>query len=280
MNAAVVDCKHIEIIGSIVYCVHCRRILGYLDEIGDVHLRNVRLVEFSLIGMNTVGNLQALFMKMRENVGKRKYPVDKFDLLDEPQFKKPKLTPVIIMRVQQLVDDDYISRERDNFDYFPLSDSSFESSSDTTVEDWEYFPQRSPYVNNTPGTVYESVYGVTPEGSPINDAINDAYPYLSLRIIHADDRSDASSDIDWSDDEPIHDFNLYGSPARASTPCAYSDMIPISSSYSRESQNFETITISSSPTSFTFENHPNFRVINNVPVLGEYIYVRMKEFLL
>lgn len=95
------DCKSVEEVNSIIYCVQCRRILGYLDEVNNAHLQNVRLLEFSPIGANSEDDRRVSFMKMREFSLKRKHSVDRFDLMDEPSPKKTRLDTMFVMRMDR-----------------------------------------------------------------------------------------------------------------------------------------------------------------------------------
>lgn len=136
VNVRISDCKNIDEKGSIVYCVRCRRIIGYIGELSIAYLQNVRLVQFTPILTNTKSDMIELIMKMHENVGKRKYPVDQIDLLDEPQPKKPNLDLMFVGRVHHF-NNINVRSEQDDTDILLLSDSesSFEEMNETSLQE-------------------------------------------------------------------------------------------------------------------------------------------------
>lgn len=250
------DCKDVDVKNTIVYCARCSCILGNVDALGIAHLCNVRLMEFLPSEIRTKRDQLALFLKMREFSPKRTYPMDVFDLMDEPRFKKPKFEIRFIMRVGRDIHEERIfqQRRREEDSQFVMNDyeSSFEDMDETTLDVTVYF--RS-VPNNTPDLANHSIH--TPEGSP--------------RYVTVDETNwsnDASNGSDWSDDEPTREFNFYDSPQlRSSTP--NSEIVSISSGSTSITQNFDVITISSSCSPIGFEDHPNFRAISSTPIHGK-----------
>lgn len=106
VNAIASDCENIAIRGSIIYCIYCRRILGYIDENNYVHLHNVRLLQFEPVGAKLIGDRQVQITKFSDvdincMSNKRKYPIDSFDILDEPALKRRKIEQCLtVARVQ------------------------------------------------------------------------------------------------------------------------------------------------------------------------------------
>lgn len=69
-----------------------------------------------------------MYMRVNENIRKRKYSIDDFGLFNGPLSKRPKLDIVTALCVNLTHDDDFVTSVRDNAQNLPLitSDSSFE----------------------------------------------------------------------------------------------------------------------------------------------------------
>lgn len=93
-----------------------------------------------------VYNLCKLFnlVQVRDQpVVKRKYAVDKIDLTDEPQAKKPRFEEIKVMRVLLMIHDEILTSENsDGLDdelFYSDDDEIWSYLSDSTIEDIEYF---------------------------------------------------------------------------------------------------------------------------------------------
>lgn len=125
-------------------CAQCRRIVGYVDEKNIAHFDNVRLLRFGPINIRFIGGKWVQCIKTSDNVSaKRKYPVDIFDIIDEPLAKKPKVFQnIILMQVNV------------------HNESGFSIPSDDEIPFWE----QADFVTSTPG--YNSSFvSPTPSGS-------------------------------------------------------------------------------------------------------------------
>lgn len=146
MNVRLDDCRNVilDSNGTIIYCIHCRRITGYVDENRIAHLHNVRLLQYEPVVMNKIGNQHVQFMKVFEFIPKRKYSIDILDLLGEPPFKKPR-TETTVMRVAE------------NNNVLPL-DPIFEEDEDEFMNEFEdgEFWNDANFVTSTPGRMPSS----------------------------------------------------------------------------------------------------------------------------
>lgn len=104
-----------------------------------------------------VYNLCKLFnlVQVRDQpVVKRKYAVDKIDLTDEPQAKKPRFEEIKVMRVLLMIHDEILTSENsDGLDdelFYSDDDEIWSYLSDSTIEDIEYFNEDlHRYLNET-----------------------------------------------------------------------------------------------------------------------------------
>lgn len=252
------DCKSVEEINSIVYCVQCRRILGYVDEYRNAHLQNVRILEFSPIGMNNDEDKIVSFMKMRECSGlKRKHCNDRFDLMDEPIPKKTRLDTMFVMRVGPTNRNDQ-PLEPHHIDNFLLAeDDSFFIEMDNTLTENAVEDSEPPALIAYTPPLDESFGPVITPGIYI-DPLS---PYHSPALLVN------SSPIDYSSAFTpgiyINSLTPYRSPMRYSTPVSNVHTLSSDSNISI-AQHFDSISLSSD-ISFA---EPYFRPVYNTPVNG------------
>lgn len=208
MKTNALHCKSVEEKASIIYCTRCRRILGYIDETYTARLQNVRLVKFVPHNVIEKNGLLTALMSIHENFQKRKYPIDKFDSMDEPKTKKQRFEVVTVRRMLRF-DDFEVQTNEQNEDI--ESDDS-----DTSLIPMNVSTNDEPTI--TASEYFRSFMGRTPDGSPD--------PFINSVEFNWSGSSTNSDEVD--DEESVHDFNFYGgSPLRCSTRNSF---ITISSS--------------------------------------------------
>lgn len=112
-----------RIVGSLLFCDYCKRIIGYVNVDGACVLKDVRLLFFVPIDSVASADEQVvLFRILERGPMKRRCVTD--DLSDEPPFKKLKFdnTRSVIGLRARIEDDEPLQYECDQSVFFPPLD--------------------------------------------------------------------------------------------------------------------------------------------------------------
>lgn len=104
IRGSVKNIKNVLIDGPIIYCKLCHRVIGFIVEGNSVVLKDVRLLKYEPLFTDIVGGNRVSYIKISTDVSlKRKYPVDVFDLVDEPEPKRQK-SNIIVSNIHVILD--------------------------------------------------------------------------------------------------------------------------------------------------------------------------------
>lgn len=275
VNAGVIYCQQLSIVGTIAFCASCQKTIGYVDKYDFVHFHNVRLRRFDAAGAEIIGARRELFpVVTNHNVVTAQKRAFESPLDGEPPRKKTRLEEDVLLMCVELtdgesavvyeVDENNFRTSTPNrlispsnnpqdefFNYLRLQEDKIEAIEENSflkpIVVLERLERSDPIIISDHCSMYDSYNEVN-----TFDA-GDVVTVFDSSIEYYANGSDYS---DWSEDVfPLDDLETPDSHR----PCEMMGMISILSSDS-----FELADI---------REHENFRAASNVPIYGKFAYV-------